>query len=326
LSTASINDKILLAAQRSPMAEVVAVASRGQSRADDYASRRNIARAYGTYADLLDDDSVDAVYVSLPSGLHHEWTMRALRAGKHVLCEKPYSRWPEEVVEAFTEAHAHGLILSEAFMFRYHPQTVRLAELVLDQGVLGDLQLITSSFSWPTQSAGDIRLDPGLGGGALLDVGVYPVSIGRLLAGEPLSVTAQQLTSATGVDGVFVATMRFPSAIAHFDCGIQLPDRSHLEVVGELGTITVTDPWHCADPRLTVRLQDGSTHHEVTQSADSYQLELEEFGKAVLGREYVLVGLEDALGQSRATAALLRAAATGKSVPVQHSRGGSATE
>lgn len=318
LSTASINEKVLTAAARSHKAEVVAVASRSESKANAFAARWNIPTAYGTYGGLLADDSVDAVYISLPTGLHHEWTMRALEAGKHVLSEKPYSRWPAEVEAAFAAAQDLGLILSEAFMFRYHPQIVRLAELVLDEGVIGELQLIASSFSWPTETVDDIRLDASLGGGALLDVGVYCISVCRLLAGEPQSVTAQQVTGATGVDGAFVATMEFGScAMAHFDSAIHLPDRSHLEVVGSLGSITVSDPWHCADPRLTVILQGEAPRDAPTSRADSYELELEEFGKAVRVEPNKLLGRDDALGQARTVDALFRAADTGQRVLVQ---------
>ena len=232
------------------------------------------------------------------------------------LCEKPYSRSPAEVEEAFSEARERELVLSEAFMFRYHPQVLRLAELVLVKRVIGDLRLIASSFSWPTETPDDIRLDASLGGGALLDVGVYCISAGRMLAGEPRTVTAQQVTGVTGVDEAFVATMEFDSAVvAHFDCGIHLPDRSHLEVVGSLGSITVSDPWHCDQPALTVTLQGGASWVIAIPEADSYQLELEEFGKAVRGEANMLLGREDALGQARAVDALFRSASTGRRVP-----------
>lgn len=318
LSTAAINEKILAGASGSERADVVAVASRSQSRATAYAAEWKIPAAYGAYEDLLADDEVDAVYISLPNGLHHEWTMRALRAGKHVLCEKPYSRWPTDVEEAFATARDLGLVLSEAFMFRYNPQIVRLAELVLDEGVIGDLQLVASSFSWPTETASDIRLDLALGGGALLDVGVYCVSVARLLAGEPLAVTAQQATDPTGVDGAFVATMEFASsALSHFDCGIHLPDRSHLEVVGSIGSIRVSDPWHCAEPGLSLLLRDEVPRELPVGRADSYRLELEEFDRAVHREPSKLLGREDALGQARAVDALFRAAGTGRRVAVE---------
>ena len=318
LSTASINNKVLAGAALASDTEVLAVASRSSAKAEQYAAHWGIPRAYGGYESLLGDDEVDAVYISLPNGLHHEWTMRSLEAGKHVLCEKPYSRRPAEVDAAFSAAQRLGLVLSEAFMFRYHPQIVRLAEMVLVEGTIGKVQLIASSFSWPTETADDIRLDASLGGGSLLDVGVYCVSAGRLLAGEPRSVTAQQLTGPTGVDDAFVATMEFDSAVvAHFDCGIHLPDRSHLEVVGVLGTITVSDPWHCDQPRIAVSLQGGASREVPVPRANSYQRELEEFGKAVRGDQHELLGREDALGQARVVDALFLAADTGQRVDLE---------
>ncbi len=296
---------------------MVAVASRTQERATSYAAQWAIPTAHGSYAGLLADESVEAVYISLPTGLHHEWTMRALAAGKHVLSEKPYSRSPAEVKSAFSTAQQLGLVLSEAFMFRYHPQIRRLVELVHVEQVIGTVRLIASSFSWPTESADDIRLDSSLGGGALLDVGVYCLSIARLLAGEPRSVTAHQVTGPTGVDVSFVGTLAFAShALAHFDCGIHLPDRSHLEVVGHLGTITVQDPWHCAEPGIIVSRRGAAPQTEHPQPADSYQLELEEFGRAVRGKTNQLLSRDDAMGQVRAIDALFRAAQTGQRVEV----------
>ena len=323
LSTALISEKVLAGAARSDAVDVVAVASRDRERAQELADRWGLSTAHGSYEDLLADDRVEAVYIPLPNGMHHEWTMRALAAGKHVLCEKPYSRHPALVEEAFAEAEARGLVLSEAFMYRYNPQIVRLAELVLTERVIGDVRLVVASFSWPTAPTGDVRLDPDLEGGALLDVGCYCVSAARLLAGEPLSVTAQRLVGPTGVDISFAATLEHADGVlTHIDAGLHLPDRSHLEVVGTLGTITVRDPWHCVTPGLTVTPVATSTNPNPEAYAvevpvtSSYQLELEEVGRAVRGEDNVLLRRADALGQSRAIEALETAARTGKTVTV----------
>jgi D-xylose 1-dehydrogenase (NADP+, D-xylono-1,5-lactone-forming) len=312
LSTAHINEKMLAGAARSPDVEVVAIASRDARRAEAFAARWGIGRAYGSYDDLLSDDAVDAVYVPLPNGLHHPWTLRALQAGKHVLCEKPYSRRPADVEEAFADADGRGLVLSEGFMYRYHPQIRELARIVRDEGLIGDVRLVASSFTWPTDAPGDVRLDSALDGGSLLDVGVYCISAARLLAGEPRTVAAHQVLGPTGVDVSFVATMELGSgALAHFDCGINLPDRSHLEVVGSKGTVHVSDPWHCLEPGLTVVQQGRSAVRMPVAQANSYQLELEEFGKAVRRETHHLLGRDDALRQARAVDALFRAAASG---------------
>ncbi len=308
LSTALIATKVLRGAALSPEVDVVAVGSRGLDRAQAFATEWGIPRAHGSYDDLLADDEVEAVYLPLPNGLHHEWTMRALQAGKHVLCEKPYSKRPVEVEEAFAAAAAAGLVLSEAFMYRYNPQTVRVAQLVRD-GAIGELRTIAASFSWPTPPTGDVRLDASLEGGSLLDVGVYCVSAARLLAGEPTRVSGLSLIGPTGVDIGFVGLLEHSGGVlTHFDCGFHLPDRSHLEVVGTDATIRVSDPWHCLAPRIVVTTRDLSSYDVEVGIAQSYQLELEEVGRAIRGEAHQLLGVDDALGQSRAVAALLSSA------------------
>jgi xylose dehydrogenase (NAD/NADP) len=313
LSTAAINEKLLAGAARSAEVDVVAVASRDSQRAATFAERWGIERAYGSYDELLADDSIDAVYVPLPNALHHAWSLKALQAGKHVLCEKPYSRRPADVEEAFAEADGRGLVLSEGFMYRYHPQIRELARIVRDEGLIGDVGLVVSSFTWPMDAPGDVCLDSSLDGGSLLDVGVYCISAARLLAGEPRTVAAHQVLGPTGVDVSFAATMELGSgALAHFDCSVNLPDRSHLEVVGSKGTLHVSDPWHCLEPGLTVVPQGKPAIRVSVPQANSYQLELEEFGKAVRRETHHLLGRDDALRQARAVDALFRAAASGK--------------
>ncbi len=308
LSTALINQNLLRGARQVPGVAVTAVASRDMDRARVFAEAWSIPHSFGSYAELLSSDDVDAVYIPLPNGLHHEWTMQALQAGKHVLCEKPYSRHANEVEEAFNEAARRGLVLSEAYMFRYNPQIRELARLV-SAGEIGDLRIINASFTWPTDAPGDIRLDPALDGGSLLDVGVYPLSAARLLAGEPLAVTAQLVRGPTGVDTSFVATMVFAEGVvAHFDCGFHLPDRSTLEVLGTTGTATVNDPWHCINPGIRLRWQDSRAEDRLVRKADSYALELDQFRRAIAQLENGLLGFRDALGQARALERLLDAA------------------
>jgi predicted dehydrogenase len=309
LSTALINRKLIAGARVAKGVEVAAVASRDLARARVYADEHEIPMAYGSYDELLADADIDAVYIPLPNALHHQWTLRALRAGKHVLCEKPYSRHPADITEAFDLAERSGLVLSEAYMWRYHPQTTTLVQLVQD-GVIGELRLISASFTWPCDAPGDIRLDPTLDGGALLDVGCYCVSAARLLAGEPDAVMAQQVPSASGVDALLTGQLRFPSSVlATFDCGLRVPDRSSLEVMGTEGTIVVSDPWHCLEPGLEVRMHAKPHERVPVPRANSYALELEAMGGAIRGDQTVLLGREDAVGQARTLAALLEASA-----------------
>src|SRR5436190_11712739 len=166
LPTARINRAVLTGARLSERVEVVAVASRDSARAEAYAHEHDIERAHGSYEALLEDPGVDAVYISLPNSLHVPWSIRALEAGKHVLCEKPLDRRPEEVERAFDAAGRAGRILTEAFMYRHHPQTKRLAELVAS-GAIGALRLVRSSFSFTVADEANVRLSAELDGGSL---------------------------------------------------------------------------------------------------------------------------------------------------------------
>jgi D-xylose 1-dehydrogenase (NADP+, D-xylono-1,5-lactone-forming) len=307
LSTAKINDKWLAGARPASGAEVVAVASRDAARAERYAEAHAIPRAHGSYEALLADPEVRAVYISLPNGMHVEWTRRALQAGKHVLCEKPLSRHPHEVSELFDLAEARGLALSEAFMYRHHPQTVRVQELVAG-GSIGTLRMIRAAFSFPLADADDVRLSRALDGGALMDVGCYCVNAARMLAGEPEHVDAEQTTGGDGVDVTFAGVMRFAGdALAHFDAGVVLTDRSQLEIVGDRGSLQVSDPWHCREPRILLERDDDTREIEI-ERADSYQLEIENLSAAIAGSGRPLLGRDDAVGQARAIEALFAAA------------------
>jgi len=308
LSTAHINRLVLAGARESDQVDVIAVASRDQARAEEYAREQGIERAYGSYEALLADSDVEAVYISLPNSLHVEWSIHALEAGKHVLCEKPFDRRPEEVERAFDAADRAGRILTEAFMWRHNPQTAKLLELV-GGGAIGDLRLVRSAFSFSLDEPENVRLAADLNGGALMDVGCYCVSGSRLLGGEPDSVYGEQITGASGVDVLFAATMRFPGdVLAQFECGFVLPDRDELDVVGTEGSLFLDDPWHARTPVIELRRDEG-VEEIVLQPADSYRLELENLGDAIAGRAEPLLGRADAVGQARTIDALYRSAA-----------------
>jgi predicted dehydrogenase len=303
VSTADINRKVIPGAHASDKVELVAVASRDQARADAYAHEWDIPRAYGSYEALLDDPEIEAVYISLPNTLHVEWSIRALEAGKHVLCEKPFTRHPEQVDQAFDVAARTGRLLSEAFMYRHNPQTKKLVELVAD-GAIGELRLVRSEFSYSLYDEDNIRLRTDLEGGALMDVGCYCVSGSRLLAGEPVAVGGEAWYGPTGTDWVFVGLLRFPNdVLATFDCGTALPNRDELEAIGSEGSIFIDDPWHCAHPAIELRRASGVERIEL-EYVDSYRLELENMSAAIRGQAELLLGRDDALGQAKTLAAL----------------------
>jgi D-xylose 1-dehydrogenase (NADP+, D-xylono-1,5-lactone-forming) len=316
LSTARINGEILAAAARTDTVVISAVASRELERAEAYAREHGIPRAHGSYEELLADPEVDAVYVSLPNGPHHEWTMRALEAGKHVLCEKPYSRRPADVAEAFDLADRAGLVLMEAFMYRHHPQWRRIPELVAD-GAIGRLRSIHATFGFRLGNPDDVRLRPELDGGALMDVGCYCVSGSRLLAGEPERAQGEQVLGPTGVDLGFHGTLRFPGdVVAQLDASFLVPSGQRLAAVGEEGSLVVEAPWR-ADWGVRVALRRGREVEEVeVEPGDMFVLELDNFSGAAEGRVPQLLGREDALGQAQAIDALYRAAESGASVAI----------
>jgi predicted dehydrogenase len=315
MSTARINGLFLAGADRAPSVQVVAVASRELAAAERFAREHGIDHAHGSYDALLTDPDVEVVYIPLPNALHLEWAVRALEAGKHVLCEKPLGRRAAEVESAFDVAERQGRLLMEAFMYRHNPQTHRLIELVAD-GAVGRLRIVRSSFSFFAGDPADVRLQTRLDGGALMDVGCYCVSTSRLLAGEPERVSAEQLLGGDGVDVVFAATMRMPDGVlAHFDTGLALPSRHELEVVGEHGALFVGDPWFCRRPVIELRRAEGTERIEL-EPRDSYELEAENMSAAVRGEQPPLLGRADAVGQARAIEALYAAAENGRAVAV----------
>jgi xylose dehydrogenase (NAD/NADP) len=310
LGPGRIADRVLQDAARADCFSVVAAGSRDLERARGFASRHRIERAYGSYEDLLSDPEVDAVYIGVPNSLHHPWAMKALAAGKHVLCEKPYSRHPEQVVEAFDAAEKAGLLIAEAFMGRHSPKTRRLMELLPE---VGSIESIRATFSFVLDRTADARLDPNLDGGALMDVGCYAVSSSRLVAGQdPRRVFGVQTLGPSGVDVRFWGLLEFGSGlVSEIVAGFTSEQRS-LEVSGAKGLLLSADPW--LDQLGGLEL-DGRA--ESYPSDDAYRLEMENLSRAIMGRAQPLLGRADALGQARTLDALLRSAASGEPVTVE---------
>jgi predicted dehydrogenase len=303
MSTANINRKVIPAARASPKVELVAVASRDQARADEYAKTWEIRRAYGSYEALLADPDVEAVYISLPNSMHSEWTIKALEAGKHVLCEKPLSRHASEVEAAFDAALRTGRLLSEAFMYRHNPQTKRAKQLV-DDGSIGELRLIRAAFSYALYDGDNIRLRPALDGGALMDIGCYTISGSRLFGGEPEKVYGEAWFGPSGTDWLFAGMLRFPgNVIGAFDCGTAMPARDELEAIGNEGSLFLDDPWHCVVPGIELR-REGRVERIEVDLVDSYRLELENLSDAIRGESELLLGRDDAVAQARVLEAL----------------------
>ena len=311
VSTARINREVLRAAASTEAVDVVAVASRDLARARSYAADR-IAAAYGTYDELLADAEVDAVYVSLPNAHHVPWSIRALEAGKHVLCEKPLSARAEELEAAFDLAVQRGLVLAEAFMYRHHPQTAAVAELVRS-GAVGRLRSVYGVFSFPLFDEANIRMRPELHGGALLDVGCYCVSGARLLAGEPEHVFGEAVRGRTGVDVAFHGTMRFPrDVVAQFEASFAAPLRQRLDAVGEEGVVAVEAPWRQDWGGEVWLVRGGERERVAVPAADAFLEELEDFAAAVRGERSPLLDRSESVGQALALELLARSADEGR--------------
>jgi D-xylose 1-dehydrogenase (NADP+, D-xylono-1,5-lactone-forming) len=313
ISTAGINDLVLEGAGQSDEVDVVAVASRDLARGEEFAREHGIETVHGSYEALLEDESVEAVYIPLPNSMHVAWSVRALEAGKHVLCEKPLSRRPEEVEHAFDAAKAAGRLLMEAFMWRHNPQTRRLSELIAE-GSIGDVRLVRASFSFYLDDTSNVRMIPELDGGSLMDVGCYCVSGARLFGGgEPERAFGAAVTR-NGVDVRFAGTLEFAGdVLATFDCGFDVTARHDLEIVGTDGSLFVRDPWHCRKPGIEHRA-DGEVETISVDRANSYRLELEDMSRAIRDGGAPLLGRDDAVGQARAIEALYRSAERGSAV------------
>jgi predicted dehydrogenase len=314
LSTARINDLVLAGARKSDRAQMVAVGSRDRARAEAYASEHGLERAHGSYQELVDDPDIEAVYISLPNAFHTEWSIRALRAGKHVLCEKPLTRHAREAEEAFDVAEEKGRLLMEGFMWRHNPQVQRLEALIAG-GAVGEVRLIRAVHSFTADDPRDIRLLTELDGGSLMDVGCYCVHAARHLAGEPERVYGEPVRNADGVDIRFAATMLFPGGVvAQLSSGLDVPEIHELEVVGSAGSLFLSDPWHgWLAPRIEVRTEEGSEEIRL-EPTDPYLLELENLSDAILGETEPLLGRADAVGQAKALEALFASADGGEPV------------
>lgn len=288
LSTAKINRAILKAAPHSTRGQLLGVASRDSKRARAYAVEHNLARAYGSYEALLADPEIHIIYNGLPNSLHAEWTIKALEAGKHVLCEKPFAVTLAEVDAMHAAAQRAGRVVTEAFMYRHHPRTLKIKALV-DSGAIGTVRLLRTAFSFNLSGApGNVRWNPALVGGSIWDVGCYPISLARYLFGAPSRVQGWQVLGPSGVDETFAGTLEFPGGqLAQFDCGFNFPARVYAEIVGSTGSLYSERPYQPsqADHRLVIR-RDGQPEEKIEiDNPDMYWLEMEDLHDAILGGE-----------------------------------------
>jgi predicted dehydrogenase len=305
LGTARINRRLIPAFRASRRGTLRAVASRTLARATEHARAYDIPRAMHGYQALLADPSIDAVYIPLPNTEHVPWTLAAIAAGKHVLCEKPLALDPHDIDRIGAAAAAAGVIVEEGFMYRHEPLTKEVARL-LNEGAIGAVRAIVSGFTFALGSEDNIRLDPALGGGALWDVGSYPVTYAQLIAGsEPTVVLGSAQWTASGVDDEFMGLLRFDRGVsANIYAGFRTPYRTWLEVLGTDGAMTVPNPFRPGPLEvLEVERHGGVDRIEVHGSPLIFVNEIADFEARILDGAPAVV----TLGESRRTAATLAA-------------------
>jgi predicted dehydrogenase len=316
LGTAHINRRLIPAMRAARRSELVAVASRDGERASAYAREWGLTTLHGSYDALLRDRGVDAIYVPLPNALHVEWTLRALDAGKHVLCEKPLALAPEDVDRIAAVAHARSLVVAEAFMYRHEPLIARVVELVRD-GSIGRPWMISAGFSFRQHRDNDVRLDPALGGGSLWDIGCYAVSAARLVANaEPLTASGVAMMTDGGVDEAFAGLLHFPAnLVAAIHCSFRAEYRTWLEIAGADGVLRVRHPFR-PRPRERIELHrdDETRHLDVEGSPTLFVRQIEDFVAAALDGRPQTVSLRESRGNAAAIAALYEAARSGRRV------------
>lgn len=339
LSTANIGKKAVIPAiLKSDNGRLVAIASRNAERCQVFAAPIEQAqggppiRVYASYEALLGDPEIDAIYNPLPNSMHKEWSIRAMQAGKHVLCEKPLGSNLAEVDEMIAVAESTGMLLMEAFMYRFHPRTQdALAKLA--RGDIGALQTVRSAFAFPLADNSNIRLNAELAGGSLMDVGCYCVNIIRtalaaLGAGEPVAVAAfANFGAETGVEESLSAILRFefPHGVAgpitaHFDSSLRTDSRQFYEFAGSGGAIRVDDAFNAGrfdDLRLQVVKRGKVVTEERYDGIDQYQLMVQAFADAVLNGTPLAYPMQESRGNMAAIDALLHSARTGQVVPVK---------
>lgn len=284
-----------------------AIASRSVEKLDDAVTQFGFRRAYQDYEALLADSKVQAVYVPLPNALHKEWALKAMRAGKHVLCEKPLAQTPEDCQEMIDAARACGVVLMEAFMYRLTPRVQKLRELI-DAGAIGELRAIYSSHRFCLTDHKNVRVNATLGGGSLWDVGCYPVNLIGLLTGcEPLEIRALR-EEFQGVDASLSAVMRYPGGVmCTLSCGFDSQCAMVTEINGTQGSLVLTDTFDESDAPIRL-IRDGREDQIAIAACHRYTLEIEDFGKAVLTGRPLIYNTDETVRNTRVINRILEAA------------------
>jgi D-xylose 1-dehydrogenase (NADP+, D-xylono-1,5-lactone-forming) len=316
LSTANINRRLIPAIHASARGRLAAVASRDLARARSYAAEWEIPVAYGSYEAMLASDEIDAVYISLPNHLHVEWTLHAMDAGKHVLCEKPFALSLDAFDQVIARAAATGVKVAEAFMYRHHPQTKVVGEWV-QSGRLGDVVLFRGHFSFVLANPANVRMVPEWGGGSLWDVGVYPLSFAQYIMGEtPQWVMGDQWLGDTGVDESFCGHLHYPDGrMAQISSGFRMGFHTTAEIMGTEGRLLLTRPFVSPqDGEVRFYPADGAAEAVPVPAKDLYLGEVEDMHAAILDGSPNYLTLAETRNHIRTVLALYESARQGQPV------------
>jgi predicted dehydrogenase len=304
--------KVIPALQQSQHCEVLGIASRSKAKAAAAAEQLGVSRSYGSYQELLDDAHIDVVYIPLPNHLHVPWSVAALQAGKHVLCEKPIALTAAEAETLVAESLCHPrLKIMEAFMYRGHPQWVAAKEMV-DGGEIGQLTAISSLFSYFNRDPNNVRNQLEIGGGALMDIGCYPISLSRFMFGsEPKRVLGSvQRDPEWGIDRLTSGILEFDEGVSIFACGTQMTPYQRVQIFGDSGRIEIEIPFNAPPDRPCKlwRQQGNSTEEIILETADQYTIQGDRFSRAIINDTPVPTPLEDAVANMRVIEAVLASA------------------
>src|ERR1044072_2747734 len=317
LSTAKIAlTKVMPAMQQSASCEIVAIASRDLAKAKAASDELNIPNAYGSYEELLEADSIEAVYNPLPNNLHVPWTVKAAEAGKHVLCEKPIALNAAEARTLIEVRNRTGVRIQEAFMVRTHPQWVETRRLI-HSGRIGSLRSIAGFFSYNNPDPTNIRNQLDLGGGALMDIGCYPITISRFMyETEPTRVLGLiERDAATGTDTLTSAVLDFPNGHSTFTCSTRLAPYQRMIFTGTEGRIEVLIPFNAPNDRPTRLLLDDETIEFPV--CDQYEIQGSLISRAIRENSEQPIPLEDAINNMAVIDAVFRSATTSQWEEVQ---------
>jgi predicted dehydrogenase len=304
-------EKVIPAMQRGALSEVTAIASRDAEKAHETAARLGIARSHGSYEALLTDPEIDAIYNPLPNHLHVPWSIHAAEAGKHVLCEKPIALSVAEARELIRARDAHRVKIGEAFMARTHPQWLRVKELV-DSGAIGELRTIAGFFSYFNRDPQNIRNRPEMGGGALMDIGCYPITLSRMIVGrEPArAMGLLDRDPEMHTDRYTSVLLDYGAAQCSFTCSTQLAPYQRMHVLGTRGRIDVEIPFNAPPDRATKIFVDDRV--EEIAACDQYTIQGDLFSRAILEGTEVPVPLEDAARNMAVIEAVFRSEKSGR--------------